>query len=76
MKREINELRDQAVFKKSRHNDKFVFTINQKYYELPKTKIRTTGNIYHTIKPKKFGDVQNLYQDKSSTDMTPMEFIF
>ena len=47
---------------------------SQCYYELPKRTIRANGNIYHIFKPNKFRDVQNLYQDKASMDMTLDEF--
>ena len=36
--------------------------------------IRTNGNIYHIFKPNNFRDVQNLYQNKTSMDMTLNEF--
>ena len=32
------------------------------------------GNIYHIFKPNKFRNVQNLYQEKPSMDMTLSEF--
>ena len=51
-----------------------IFIINQDYYELPKRSIRANGNIYHILKPKNFRDVQKLYQDKQSMDMTLDEF--
>ena len=48
--------------------------INQDYYELPKRTIRANGNIYHIFKPNNFRDVEKLYQDKASVDMTLDEF--
>ena len=48
--------------------------ISQEYYELPKPTIRANSKIYHIFKTKNFRDVINIYQDKSSTDMTINEF--
>ena len=62
--------RVQAMFKQSRRNNLAIFIISQDYYELPKRTIRANGNIYHIFKPNNFRDVQNLYQDKASMDMT------
>ena len=53
----------------------YVFGISQEYYQLPIRIIKANGNIYHTFKPKFFRDVQNLYQDKASTDKTLNELI-
>ena len=66
----MNEPRVQAMFKRSRHNNLSIFIISQDYYELPKRTIRANGKIYHFFKPYNFRDVLNLYQDKSSMDMT------
>ena len=73
-KKEMNDPRIQAMFKRSRHNNLFMFTISQDYYELPKRKIRANGNIYHIFKRNNFRDIQNLYQDKVSMAMTVNEF--
>ena len=70
----MNDPRVQARFKRSRHNKLPIFIISQDYYELPKRTIRAIGNFYHIFKPKKFRDVQNLYQDKASMNMTLKEF--
>ena len=72
--KEMNDPRVQAMFKRSRHNNLSIFIISQDYYELPKRTIRANGNIYHIFKPNNFRDVQNLYQDKASMDMTLNEF--
>ena len=72
--KEMNDPRVQAMFKRSRHNNLSIFIISQDYYELPKRTIRANGNIYHNFKPNNFRDVQNLYQDKASMDMTLIEF--
>ena len=72
--KEMNGSRVQAMFKRSRHNNLSIFIISQNCYELPKRTIRAKGNIYHILKPKNFRDVQNLYQDKASMDMTLNEF--
>ena len=61
-------------FKRSRHNTLSIFIISQDYYELNKITIRCNGNIFHKFKPNNSRDVLNLYQDKSSMDMTLNEF--
>ena len=71
--KETNDPRVQAMFKRSRHNLS-IFIISQDYYELPKKTIRANGNIYHIFESNKFRDVLNLYQYKSSMDMTVSEF--
>ena len=53
------------MFKRGRHNNLSKFLMSQDYYELSKKTTRANGNIYHTIKPNNFRDVQNLYQDKA-----------
>ena len=68
--KEMNDPRVETMFKRSRHNILTIFIINQDYYELPKRTIRANGNVYHIFKPNNFRDVQNLYQDKASMDMT------
>ena len=72
--KEINKDKLQALFKRGRHNNLSIFIISQDYYELPNRTIRANGNIYHIFKPNNFRDVQNLYQDKASMDMTLNEF--
>ena len=62
------------MFKRSRHNTLYIFIISQDYYELSKKTIRCNGNIYHIFKPNNFRDVINIYQDKSSMDMSLKEF--
>ena len=74
MKKERNDTRVQAMFKRSRHNNLSIFIISQDYYELPKRTIRANGNIYRKFKPNIFRDVQNLYQDKASMGMNLNEF--
>ena len=68
--KEKNDSRIQARFKRSRHNNLSIFIISQDYYELPKRTIRANGNIHHIFKPNNFIDVQNLFQDRASMDMT------
>ena len=63
-----------AMFKGSRHINLSIFIISQDYYELSKKTIRCNCNIYHIFKPTNFRDVLNIYQDKSSMDMTLNEF--
>ena len=70
----MNDPRVQAMFKRSGHNNISIFIICQDYYELSKRTIRCNGNIYHFFKPNNFRDVQNLYQDKASMDITLNEF--
>ena len=70
----VNNDKIQAMFKRGRHNNLSIFIISQDYYELPKRTIRANGNIYHIFKPNNFRDVQNLYQNKASMDMTLNEF--
>ena len=74
--KEMNDARVQAMFKRSRQNNLSFFIISQDYYEEPKRTIRANGNVYHIFKPNKFRDVQNLYQDKASIDMTLNEYIY
>ena len=72
--KEINNDKIQAMFKRGRHNNLSIFKISQEYYELPRRMIRANGNIYHIFKPNSFRDVQNIYQDKASIDITLNEF--
>ena len=72
--KEMDDPRVQAMFKRSRHNILSIFIIIQDYYELSKKTIRCNGNIFPIFKPNNFRDVLNLYQDKSSMDMTLNEF--
>ena len=74
--KEMDDPRVQAMFKRSGHNNLSFLIISQDYYELSKKTIRCNGNIFHIIKPNNFRDVINLYQDKSSMDMTLNEFKF
>ena len=69
----MDDARVQAMFKRSRHNNLSIFIISQEYYDLSKKTIRCNGNIFHIFKPNNFRDVLNLYQDKSSMDMTLSE---
>ena len=71
---EMYDPRVQAMFKRSRHNNLSIFIISQDYYEISKKTIRCNGNIYHIFKPNNFRDVLNIYQDKSSMDMTLNKF--
>ena len=74
IEKKMTDPRVQAPFKRSRHNILSIFVISQDYYDLPKKTIRANGNIYHIFKPNSFRDVQNLYQDKASMDMTVNDF--
>ena len=70
----MNGPRVQAMFKRSRHNISPRVIISQDYYQPLKRTIRAYGNMYHIFKRSISRDVQNLYQDKASMDMTPNEF--
>ena len=70
----MNDPRVQSLFKRSFHNSLSVFIISQEHYDLPKLILRANGNIYHIFEPNSFRDIQNLYQDKASIDMTLSEF--
>ena len=72
--KEMDDPKVQAMFKRSRHNNLSIFIISQDYYDLSKKTIRCNGNIFHKFKPNNFLDVRNLYQDKTSRDMTLKEF--
>ena len=74
--KEINDPRVQAISKRSGHKNISSFINSRDYYELPKRTIRAYGSIYHIFKPNSSRDVQNLYQDKASMDMTLKEFEF
>ena len=43
---------------------------------MPKRSIRSNGNIYQIFQPKNFTDVQYLYQDKTSKNITINEIKF
>ena len=72
--KEMDDPRVQAMFKRSRQNNLSIFIIGQDYYEISKKTKRCNGNIYHIFEPNNFRDVLNLYQDKSSMDMTLNDF--
>ena len=72
--KEMNDPRVQAMFKRSRQNSLSMFIISQDFYEPPQKTIRANGNIYHIFKPNNFRNVQSLYQNKASMDMTLNEF--
>ena len=70
----MNNPRAQAMFKRSRHNNLSIFIFSEDYYELLKKTTRANGTIYHIFKPNNFLEVRNIYQDKTSMDMTLDEF--
>ena len=53
-----------------------IFINSEDSFEPPKKIARANGNIYHIFKPNDFEEVQNLYQDKESIDLTPGEHEF
>ena len=72
--KEKDVFRVQAIFRRSHHNNISIYIISQDNYELREKTIRAIGNTFHIFKPNNFRDVQNLYQDKASMDMTLHEF--
>ena len=72
--KELQDKRVQSLLKRARHNGINVFVISQDYYELPKKTVRANGKIFHLFKSDNFRDVQSIYQDKASMDMTLKEF--
>ena len=72
--KEISNDKLQAMFKRGRYINLSIFIICQDYYEVPKRTIRCNGNIFHLFKPNKYLNVRNIYQDKTSLDMTLNEF--
>ena len=70
----MKDTRVQAMFKTSKYNSLSTFINSQDYYEFPKRSIRATVNIYHIFKPYNFRDVQIIYQDKTSMEITGKEF--
>ena len=58
------------MFERSRHKNLSIFIINQEYYKFPKRTMRANGNVYRVFKSNNFRNVQILYQDESSMDMT------
>ena len=62
------------MLRQPRHSNKFSFAISQDNYELPNKTVWANGNIYLLFKPINFRDVQNLYQDKASMNITLSEF--
>ena len=72
--KEINVPKNKARFKQSRHNNVSIIIINQDNYDFPGRTVRANTNIYHILNSNNFRDVQNLYQDKASMDMTHKDF--
>ena len=72
----MNDPRAQAMFKRFRLRNLSIIIISQDFYELSKKTIGDNRKIYHIFKPNKFRDVQNLYQDKASMEMTPNKFVY
>ena len=72
--KEKNDPRGHAIFKQSRHSNKSIVKFSQDYYELPKQTVRANANIYQIFEPNNLRDVQNLHQNKTLLDITPIEF--
>ena len=71
---EMTDPRIQAMFKRSRHDNSSFFKITHGYYKLRKRTIPAFGSIHHIFEPINCRDIQNIYQDKASIDMTLNEF--
>ena len=48
----------------------FLFSIRHDYHQLLKRNNRAYENLYHIFKLNNFRDVQNIYQDKASMDIS------
>ena len=72
-KKEMIDPQDQTSFERSRHSNISSFIRSQQSFELAQRTIGANGNIYHLSKPNNFRDVQNLFQDKASKDITLTE---
>ena len=70
----MNDPRVTAMFKRPRHKTSSIFKSSQDYYELRKRSTQANGGIYRIFKPNIFRDIKNLYQHKTSMDMTLNEF--
>ena len=70
----MNDPRVTAMFKRPRHNILAIFISSQAYFELRKGSTQSNGGIYRIFKPNNIRDIQNLYQHKTSMDMTLNEF--
>ena len=70
----MNDPKVQEMFKRCKHNKFSKFIIGQDYYQLPNRTVWANGNVYHILRPNKFRDVQENYQDKSSMDMALNEY--
>ena len=66
----MNDPRVQVMLKRSRHNKISNFIISQDKNELPKKTIRANGKLYHIFQLNIYREVQNLYRDQFSIDMT------
>ena len=56
------------MFKRSKHNNLYIFIVSQDHYQLPKRAIPHNSTIFYNFKLHKYRDVQNLYQDKIFND--------
>ena len=72
----MNDLRVQAVFKRSKKGNKSLFIFFQDYYELPQKTIGVNGNIHDVFEPNNFKDVQNPYKNQTNMDTTISEYKF
>ena len=70
---DLNEKKDprvQALCRRSSRCNICIFIFNPDHCESPKRTILANVNINHISKPNSYRDVQKLYQDKTSMDMT------
>ena len=68
--KEINSPKRQAMFERYWRISLSIFMISQNYHELPKRTVWANGNLFHKFKPYVYRDGRNLYQDKTSINMT------
>ena len=68
--KEMNDPQIQAMFKRSRHNNLTIFILSQYYHDLRKRTNRANGSNCQIFKLTNYREVQNLYQDKASMEMT------
>ena len=73
--KENNNDKIQAMFKRGRHNNLYIYIISQDYYDIPKKTMRANGIIFHVFKPNNFLDVRNIYQGRASIVLVGMESI-
>ena len=74
IKKRKNDHRIQAMFKRSGHIKISILIIGQDSFRLQKKTTTAKGTTYHIFKQNNFTDIEKLFQDKASMDMTLTEF--